>query len=262
MYPFYEKKHRKLQIVPTENLQFPAHLHSDIEFFLVLEGTACLEVKNRQQILKKGDCALIFPEEIHRYLSEEPNKGLMIIFHQSVCGPFLRLFQTYRPENPFLSAAALPGDIFLSAERLLDDKIQEDFLLSGSWLQVILANLFPLLSLKEKEDTQETDLTFRTIQYVAKHFQEPLTLEVLAKELHVNKYYLSHTISDHLQMNFREYLNEIRLEYAMHLIQTTNLPLTQIWGEAGFESQTSFNRVFRKKMSMTPREYRNLQVFR
>ncbi|MBS6196349.1 MAG: AraC family transcriptional regulator [Clostridiales bacterium] len=257
MYPFYEKKNQKLQIDLTEDMQFPAHLHSDIEFFFVLEGTACLEVKNKRQTLRAGECALIFPEEIHRYASQEKNKGLMIIFHQAAAGPFLRFFQKFSPEDPFLTLDRIPADVALAVRRLTDDTVRSDFLLSTAWIQVILANLFPLLTLKEQTVGEETDLAFRTIQYVAKHFQEPLTLELLAKKLHVNKYYLSHTISDRLQMNFREYLNEIRLDYAMHLIQSSGLSLTQIWGESGFESQTSFNRVFRKKMNMTPREYRN-----
>ena len=83
------------------------------------------------------------------------------------------------------------------------------------------------------------------------------TQEELAKKLHVNKYYLSHTFSARLQMSFREYLNRIRLEYAMQLIRTTGKPLTEIWEDAGFESQRSFNRVFRDAAGMTPKEYRS-----
>ena len=69
--------------------------------------------------------------------------------------------------------------------------------------------------------------------------------------------YLSHTFSARLQMSFREYLNRIRLEYAMQLIRTTGKPLTEIWEDAGFESQRSFNRVFRDAAGMTPKEYRS-----
>ena len=53
-------------------------------------------------------------------------------------------------------------------------------------------------------------------------------------------------------MNFREYLNRIRLSYAEQLITTTDRPLTEIWAESGFESQSSFNRVFREAEGMTP----------
>ena len=103
---------------------------------------------------------------------------------------------------------------------------------------------------------ESTDLTWRLIQYIGEHFQEPLSLEGLARELHVNKFYLSHTFSRKLQMNFREYLNHIRLDHARRLIRSTSRPMTEIWAEAGFESQRSFNRVFREVEGMTPGQYR------
>ena len=58
-------------------------------------------------------------------------------------------------------------------------------------------------------------------------------------------------------MNFREYLNRIRLEYAVQLIRTTDKPLMQIGAEAGFESQRSFNRVFADILGTQPKEFRN-----
>lgn len=72
----------------------------------------------------------------------------------------------------------------------------------------------------------------------------------------MNKYYISDIFSGQLQTNFRRYLNHIRLEHAMQLIKITNAPLTDIWAEAGFNSQRSFNRAFMEIMGMTPMEYR------
>lgn len=256
MHPFYEKKHPTIQLGFSENIQFPAHLHSDIELYFVREGKTVMEIKNRQYTLEKGDCALVFPEEVHRYHSEVPGKGVLLIFSPTVTGTFFHSFQKYRPENPFLPAKQIPADVSLALERLTAANPQTEFPLCCAWIQVILANLFPLFTLTEKSGSEETDLAFRIIQYVALHFSEPLSLELLAKELNVNKFYLSHTISDRLQMNFREYLNEIRLDHALHLIRSSDLSLTQIWGDCGFESQSSFNRVFRRKTQMTPSKYR------
>lgn len=104
---------------------------------------------------------------------------------------------------------------------------------------MILASLFPRFELREDERPEDMDLTYRLVRYVMEHFQEPLSLEELARNLHVNKYYLSHTFSSRLQMNFREYLNRIRLEYATQQIRSTRKPLTEIWEDAGFESQRS-----------------------
>ncbi len=63
-------------------------------------------------------------------------------------------------------------------------------------------------------------------------------------------------------MNFRRYLNHIRLEYAIQLIKTSNAPLTDVWAESGFNSQRSFNRAFMEIMGTTPREYRKAEGVR
>ena len=128
--------------------------------------------------------------------------------------------------------------------------------LCSAWIQVLLANIMPLLSLQKENQPESMELIHRLVHYVMEHFQEPLTLEVLARELHINKYYLSHIFSSRLHMNFRGYLNRIRLEYALQLIRSTRQPLTDVWEDAGFNSQRSFNRVFQETMGMTPLEYR------
>lgn len=50
--------------------------------------------------------------------------------------------------------------------------------------------------------------------------------------------------------NFNQYLNEIRLEYACTLLLYTNQTITDIYMNAGFESQRTFNRVFLEEYHM------------
>lgn len=199
---------------------------------------------------------LAFPNQIHRYYPGTENKGFILLFNQSFSGDFLQTFQKFHPESPFLNAEQIPADIELAVQRLLSPSVRANTQLSFAWIQVILANLLPQYTLLENNATDETDTLCRIMHYIMENFREPLTLKYLAKELHLNEYYLSHTISEHLQMNFREYLNKIRLDYATRMLQSTNIPLTNIWADAGFESQTTFNRVFKSHMNMTPSQYR------
>ena len=107
--------------------------------------------------------------------------------------------------------------------RLCREEVIKDDRLCGAWIQVLLAHFFKKIVFLEAEGPENLDLTCRLVQYIMEHFQEPLTLEGLAAKLHVNKYYLSHTFSGRLQMNFREYLNRIRLEYAVQLLSLIHI---------------------------------------
>lgn len=272
MIPFYENKEKKLQISPSLNLEFPEHLHGHTEILFVREGHILVNIMGKSGELKKGDCAVIFPQEIHSYHSLGGCLGWLLIFGDSLAGPYLRSLREYSPDTPFLSAGQLHEDVALAFERLYEISCRptnlpdaagdgqsfvrpDDHALSSAWIQVLLANIAPLLSL-QKNQAESMDLTYRLVHYIMEHFQEPLTLDLLSKELHVNKYYLSHIFSGRLHMNFRQYLNRIRLEYAMQLIRSTREPLTRVWENAGFNSQRSFNRVFQETVGMTPLEYR------
>ena len=259
MYPYYEKEEQEsTHLFPNCNVNsdFPPHMHSFIEFFYVLEGEVSVKVGRAERLMKEGDCVLIFPNQVHSYTTATDNRGFIILFSQTFTGIFLQMFYKYRPENPFLTADQVPADIRLAAEKMLNPSNRFNRPVSSAWLQVILANIMPLYTLVESPNAPENETIFRVMQYIVENYRSPLTLKTVSRALRISEYYLSHLISENLHMNFREYVNGLRLDYAIQLIQSTRLPLTHIWTEAGFESQTTFNRVFKQVMNVTPSQYR------
>ena len=92
-----------------------------------------------------------------------------------------------------------------------------------------------------------------------KHKLELLAiLEKMARDMGVSKFTLSRVFSGTFHRNFNQYLNEQRLNYVCVHLECTDKSITDISMDAGFESQRTFNRVFRERYKMTPREYRNL----
>ena len=81
-------------------------------------------------------------------------------------------------------------------------------------------------------------------------------MEDMARDLGVSKYVLSRVFSKTFHRNFNRYLNDARLGYAKQRLETTNDPITTIWLDSGFESQRTFNRVFKEKYKVSPSEYR------
>ena len=71
MNPFYEKRSGKLQIGVSDNMNFPAHLHDDVEVLYCLEGGVQVSVMGETHLVGKGECAVIFPERVHSYRSED-----------------------------------------------------------------------------------------------------------------------------------------------------------------------------------------------
>ena len=268
MNPFYEKKEKKLEFYNNPHLSFPEHLHEHIEILFVKEGSVEVTVSEKCNDLTVGDCAVIFPGQIHSYHCLEKGAFLLLLFDPSLSESYTHIIRKALPESAFIQKDAISSDVSLAFERLLllfykqtsVSPLQKDhsLALASAWIHVILANLMPLLQLKERKQSENTELTQRLVIYIMEHFREPLSLDLLAEQLHVSKYYLSHVFSAYFKMGFRQYLNQIRLNYALQAMQSTELTITQIWGEAGFNSQRSFNRFFLEMMEMTPMEYRKM----
>lgn len=93
-------------------------------------------------------------------------------------------------------------------------------------------------------------------RYIDLHFKEPLTLELLAEEGHMNKYYLSHAFKREYGVSPINYMISRRIEESKYLLAETDLSLSQISQLLGFSSLSYFSQVFRKTQSVPPIEYR------
>lgn len=93
-------------------------------------------------------------------------------------------------------------------------------------------------------------------RYIDMHFKEPLTLEQLADDAHMNKYYLSHAFKREYGTSPINYLITKRIEESKYLLAETDLSMSQIAQLLGFSSLSYFSQVFRKTQAVSPMEYR------
>jgi AraC-like DNA-binding protein len=97
-----------------------------------------------------------------------------------------------------------------------------------------------------------------------KIYQEPeLTLQQLAQKLGTSAHLLSLAINDGLKKNFYDLVNGYRVEEAKRLLldpKSNNYTVLSIGFEAGFNSKTTFNTVFKKFTGLTPTAYKEQQA--
>jgi AraC-like DNA-binding protein len=231
-----------------------------MELLYVVNGTIHVTIFNQSKELTDGDFAIIFPNTIHSYdskASEKPCTILIVICGLNLTGDFFKTVTCFYPINPFIRSDALHENITFAMKELEKELHNgHDLSCCSAFIHLILARITPLIRLAKNKDIENYDLTYRIISYVSEHFQEILTLSDLASHLNVSKYYLSRVFSTKLNTSFNKYLNNIRLKYALTLIQATSFTLTRISVDSGFESQRTFNRAFREVFHLSPSQYR------
>ena len=97
-------------------------------------------------------------------------------------------------------------------------------------------------------------------RYIDSHYKEPLTLDLLAAEANVNKYYLAHAYKQTYGISPINYLIARRIQEGKRLLAETDLSLSQISGILGFSSASYFSQSFRKAEGISPVEYRKANI--
>jgi AraC-like DNA-binding protein len=97
-----------------------------------------------------------------------------------------------------------------------------------------------------------------------KLYQEAeLTLQQVAAKLQVPSYQVSQALNEGMKKNFYDLVNNYRVENAKRLLldeKSRNYTILSIGFEAGFNSKTTFNTVFKKFTGTTPTEFRDKQT--
>lgn len=259
MLPFYENVSYDLLIYENTSMDFPQHLHNAIELFWVESGQIEMGIGSDKKVLNSGDFAISFPNMIHDYHSlAEDNHVYMALCHLGLVGDYLGQLTKYHPKEPVIRAEALHPDVPYALEGMLKQRmVQHDRGVYRAFTQLILARILPQMELQRNSDFANADLTSRVIEYISQNYQQSLSLDELAHAVGVSKYQLSRVFSNRLNTSFPQYINSLRLITAQYLLRNTDLDILQISLECGFESQRTFNRVFKEMTGITPRDFRS-----
>lgn len=259
MRPLYHELNSQLEIFIKKNAALPPHLHKYLECIYVTEGNLRLRAGTEWMDLYPRDMAVIFPDVIHQISvdEQEVSQSVYVLGATVLAGSFAGILQKYEPRVPVIRKEMVHPDIFYGLSTLLQSK-QEPYYaeLQQAYFQIFLARILPACQLEKKAEIESSDLAWQIISYISQHFMDDISLTSMAHQLCASPYALSRVFSGTLHMNFNQYLNEMRLEYASHLLRTTDRAITDIFIDSGFSSQATFNRVFKEKYQISPRDYR------
>lgn len=102
---------------------------------------------------------------------------------------------------------------------------------------------------------QTSMLVKRVLVYMHQHYAEMLSRQQIADAVGVNQDYLSRIFHQELGLSPWGYLNRYRILQAKALLRNTNLSITDVASQVGFDNPSYFSRVFRQSVGRTPRAY-------
>ena len=112
-------------------------------------------------------------------------------------------------------------------------------------------------SKREKKESKHSIIVNSVKEYIISEYPNPnLSLKIIASEFDMSVVYLGKIFKDEENCSIAEYINDVRLAEAARLLSETNFNNTKIMEKIGYESESSFYNLFKKKHGLTPKEYK------
>lgn len=240
------------------------HWHESLELLFVLAGEVTVFSGNAQTTLQPDDMLLINSNVVHELHSDD----CVMIAVQIKLSKFdlpPDLLQTlYFDCN---SKTAVSQESFRIIKQTIASVLQ--FNSAGGEATVFhnRALAYQLLSelvqnFKAEKPTAEVNThkhlerLNNILRFIGDHYQEQLTLNMIADREHLSAPYLSSFFERYMGVNFSTYYTNLRLEHAVHDLLYTDVPVEQAAINNGFSDPRAFVRAFKKRYNTVPSAYR------
>lgn len=247
------------------------HWHSEYEMLFVLRGCISVRCERGKFDLAAGELLLLGTREIHSTERIEKDSLCLIlqfspqIITEVYDAEFEFFLNTMDKEEPIASETKKVIQKILAGMCLsFYDKPDGYQFAIKSGLYAFISALFsnvryrrldPKCLMYNTEHLKDLD---RIKKYIKDHFREEIKAEELAHNLGISRAKLYQVLKHANSGSIKNLINYYRVNYAKHLLKNTNLTIQYIADESGFESASSFFRVFKFQTGMAPNEFRNM----
>lgn len=248
----------KKQIIfgSRKNLDFPAHVHDDIELVFVKKGGGIAYCDGKKHILSENSFFLVFPNQVHHYTECLDGEYITLIVKSFVLHGCNNVFSEGTPTSALWHFEENSDD---NTVYLIETAMKE-FMRDGYSfiIEAYLTALFgKLLNVYKIEKNRATNNTFlQIVQYCSAHYKGNITVNSIAENLHISRSTVSHIFSSRMSMNFCDYINSLRLNDAQQMLKNKNYSITEISYVCGFSTIRTFNRAFLKRFGVSPSAFR------
>ena len=239
-----------------------SHWHEHLELHYLEAGEADVSLNQNTYHVGPGDLFIANSNELHSgFCTKAPYRSCVVIFDLADISPELA-------GNNYLFASVIHAD---GEIRQLIGRIFSEFdRQPPAWKQQCRALVTELVvhlcrrhvvkSLPEKDSRKrkkELERLNTVLYYIEQHFDEPISNTMLAELICLSTDRFEHLFREGIGCSPLQYINDMRLKKAMHLLRSNEHSVTQVAEAVGFRDYNHFGRLFRKRYGLTPYQAKN-----
>ena len=238
------------------------HTHNHLELFYIVGGKGQFLIQDQLYPVNANNLVVINPNVSHTEVSLNAQPLEYIVL--GIEGIELQTSDTSNGQFSILDhfeSVEISGCLRnILRETELKNTGYED--VCQAYMEILIIRLMRniVLAIPSEPQAISTNRQCAAVRrYIDMHFKEALTLEQLAEECHMNKFYLSHAFKREYGVSPINYMISRRIEESKYLLAETDLSLSQIAQLLGFSSLSYFSQVFHRTQAISPKEYRQSQ---
>lgn len=240
------------------------HWHRSVELFAVYEGALKFYLNEEEYLLRTGEFMLVNSNEIHSVDSPEPNQTIVLQIP-------LKTFEDYYTGEQFIRFTHNPLPQDGRVMELIGD-IYGAYAERACGYEMKVKGLYYMLLYLLVTEYRETDVTPDMVKwhknlnrlslitgYIKENYASEMSLEALAEIFGYSPTYLSRMFQKYAGINYKSYLQNVRVERAFQEIANTEHTISEAAMNNGFPNSKALAKAFQKKYGMLPSEYRSKQ---
>lgn len=246
---------------PCYYAQQPMHTHPSYMVIITSDEFSKMQVGKQLIQSKAGKMWLMSPGIEHTELpTEDIPRYICLLFRKDFFESILLKYYSKSIPNIDYASYNAPQELIGLARKFMSEYVNKRIgwqgmleLLATEMGHSVLRQIYQV-EMKDSKLDYRLDVN-RIIEYLHKNIIEPISIDNLVQFSAMSKANLIRVFKKETALTPMEYLNNIRLEKAKKMLLSSQLSISEIALECGFNSQTYFSSSFKKKFNSTPSAY-------
>lgn len=251
------------------------HFHNEYEIFYILEGKRLFFFNNRNFVAQKGDLILVDTNLIHMTKSTTEddtghNRIILYVTQQKMQEldekyPTLQLVRFFHEHYGVYHLTPVQQEQFMNLYYLFKQEYKEKKRNYKQMIELAMTSYF--LQLGRALDFRSQQISYLTsdgkythvyeiADYLSQNSSKSITLDDLASEFFLSKYYICRVFKEVTGYTVSEYINIHRIQSAKRYLEETDYTIAEIAELVGYGSMAHFEKTFKTYMTISPLKYR------
>ena len=253
------------------SFQIPVHWHDEFEIIYVRRGFLTVSISGESYIGKTGEAFVVSPGNLHlmgsqsgtvdyytflfplKYISFRTDDMLDEKLLEPLNSGHLMICPRVKDTAKELCEQLI--EIYMAKKDESESKIATQVRTKIILLQFIL-EMWKKGFVIENDTSGRNTVEKEMVSYIQQNFTGKISLREFGEQFHLSEKYISRYFKEHFHITLSQYVTYLRLEHAKQLLQDTDIPVTDVAMQSGYQNVSYFIRSFQKAYAVSPLKYR------